>query len=137
MPQSYASIKPLLFPSVKSHFHISLSMPHHPSIPPSLNFITITWSLSLPITPSIPPCSSTSFYHSISPLFSWFHLSIISPFLEPTKTYIGKGVDLINENNGFTVTWWYKHGQVNDHTVLIQNANDHNSKCVSTNNTPV
>ena len=50
---------------------------------------------------------------------------------------IEEGVDLINDNGGFTVIGWYKRGQVNDRTLLIQNTNDHNSKYASTNNAPV
>ena len=40
---------------------------------------------------------------------------------------IENGIDLINENGGFTVIGWYKRGQVQDRTVLVQTSNDSNA----------
>ena len=37
------------------------------------------------------------------------------------------GVEYINENGGFTIIGWYKRGQVQDRTVLVQNTNEQNS----------
>ena len=50
---------------------------------------------------------------------------------------IENGVQLINDNGGFTVIGWYKRGQVQDRTVLIQNENDQSSRYSSSNNPPV
>ena len=49
---------------------------------------------------------------------------------------IENGVDLINKNGGFTIIGWYKRGQVQDRTVLIQKSNENISKYSNTNNEP-
>ena len=49
---------------------------------------------------------------------------------------IEKGVDLINKNGGFTIIGWYKRGQVQDRTVLIQKSSENTSKFSNTNNEP-
>jgi hypothetical protein len=47
---------------------------------------------------------------------------------------IQNGVQHINNNGGFTVIGWYKRGQIQDRTVVIQNSNDQNSRYGTTNN---
>ena len=50
---------------------------------------------------------------------------------------IDNGINYINANGGFTVIGWYKRGQVQDRTVLIQNENENSSRYGSSNNAPV
>ena len=50
---------------------------------------------------------------------------------------IESGVDHINDHGGFTVIGWYKRGQVQDRTVLIQNENEQSSRYAASNNPPV
>ena len=45
-------------------------------------------------------------------------------------------MDLINKNGGFTIIGWYKRGQVQDRTVLIQKSSENTSKFSNTNNEP-
>ena len=49
---------------------------------------------------------------------------------------IENGVCLINQNGGFTIIGWYKRGQVQDRTVLIQKSSENTSKFSNTNNEP-
>ena len=58
-----------------------------------------------------------------------FSLQVHQTFLDLTDIYFGLEdadtgyIDLINDNGGFTVTVWYKRGEVTDRTILHQNKN--------------
>ena len=58
----------------------------------------------------------------------------MTPLFDELDDSIQKGVEHINNNGGFTVVGWYKRGQIQDRTVIIQNTNDQNSRYGAVNN---
>ena len=71
----------------------------------------------------------------LSPEITKESMDMTSKFAKLEDT-VEDGIDLMNKNGGFTVIGWYKCGQVNNCTVLIQNSSENTSKYSSTNNEP-
>ena len=61
----------------------------------------------------------------------------MTDYFDSMETKIESGVNQINDDGGFTVIGWYKRGQVQDRTVLIQNENEQSSRYAASNNPPV